>query len=248
MTLIVGSSFAISIFHFSFLNFLTSIKVHILWELRRPLSFVVTKYVTNLKSRRFFQFFWPSPNIWTLWDEFKQWYHICYSWFSKNRRSQSIIPTHQPELDVHRDQYMNKKTCPADIPCWKDSLRLSSSHDFSIPESTNLRIFFTNFSLFCFFTRQKFSFEIKNDDTITVYHNRERHCSLLKMKSKISWKQFVDSGFVKTCDELVVSPKRGDENSPNSGEGGGSGSLPRTLSTSVLRIKHRRTFWEKCAR
>ena len=52
---------------------------------------------------------------------------------------------------------------------------------------------------------------------------------------------------MKTCNELVVSPKRGDENSPNSGEGG-SGSLPRTLSTSVLRIKHRRTFWEKCAR
>ena len=64
----------------------------------------------------------------------------------------------------------------------------------------------------------------------------------------MTWKEFVDSGFVKTCDELVVSPKRGDENSPNSGEGGGSGSLPRTLSTSVLRIKHRRTFWEKCAR
>ncbi len=29
------------------------------------------------------------------------------------------------------------------------------------------------------------------------------------------------------------------------GGGGGGGNLPRTLSTSVLRIKHRRSFWEK---
>ena len=86
--------------------------------------------------------------------------------YSKNRRSQSIIPTHQPELDVHRDQFM-KKPCPSDTVCWKDTL----------------------------------------------------------------------------------SPKRGGDPSVDGAEGGGAaGSLPRTLSTSVLRIKHRRTFWERCAR
>ena len=32
----------------------------------------------------------------------------------------------------------------------------------------------------------------------------------------------------------------------NTGSGGGpGGKLPRTLSTSVLRIKHRSSFWEK---
>ena len=84
--------------------------------------------------------------------------------YSKKGRSQSIIPTHQPELDVHRDQFM-KKACPSDTVRWKDTL----------------------------------------------------------------------------------SPKRGGDPSDPS-EGGGAGSLPRTLSTSVLRIKHRRTFWERCAR
>ena len=75
----------------------------------------------------------------------------------KNRRSQSIIPTQQPELDT----FMKSRPCPSDTVCWKDTL----------------------------------------------------------------------------------SPKKdGDE------KGSEAGSLPRTLSTSVLRIKHRRTFWERCAR
>ena len=50
--------------------------------------------------------------------------------------------------------------------------RSSSSHVITIPESTNLLIFFTKFSLFCF------SIEIKNAD-ITVYHNRKRHIAAL---------------------------------------------------------------------
>ena len=45
------------------------------------------------------------------------------------------------------------------------NIRSSSSHVFTIPESTN---FFTKFPLFCFSIRQKFSIEIKNDDK-TVY-------------------------------------------------------------------------------
>ena len=52
--------------------------------------------------------------------------------------------------------------------------------------------------------------------------------------------------------ELEKSSKRKPEKTQEEPAGVGSpsdesivGSLPRTLSTSVLRIKHRRTFWEK---
>ena len=57
--------------------------------------------------------------------------------------------------------------------------RSSSSHVFTIPESTDLLIFFTKFSLFCFSTRYKFSIEIKSADIITVYHARKRHFAAL---------------------------------------------------------------------
>ena len=40
-------------------------------------------------------------------------------------------------------------------------IRSSSSHVFTIHESTNLRIIFTKISLFCFFTRKEFCIEIK---------------------------------------------------------------------------------------
>ena len=53
-------------------------------------------------------------------------------------------------------------------------------------------------------------------------------------------------------DESEKSSKRKPEKTQEEPAGVGSpsdesivGSLPRTLSTSVLRIKHRRTFWEK---
>ena len=45
--------------------------------------------------------------------------------------------------------------------------RSSSSHVFTIPESTNLRKKYTKLALFCFST--KFSIEIKNAE-ITVFH------------------------------------------------------------------------------
>ena len=38
------------------------------------------------------------------------------------------------------------------------------------------------------------------------------------------------------------------EGASHAGAGAPGAALPRTLSTSVLRIKHRRTFWERCAR
>ena len=50
--------------------------------------------------------------------------------------------------------------------------RSSSSHVFTIPESTNIRNNFTKLALFCFSTN--FSIVIKNAE-ITVYHNRKRH-------------------------------------------------------------------------
>ena len=53
-------------------------------------------------------------------------------------------------------------------------LRSSSSHVFTNSETTDLRIFFTKFSLFCFSIRQKLSIEIKNANII-AFHNRERH-------------------------------------------------------------------------
>ena len=64
-------------------------------------------------------------------------------------------------------------------------------HMFSL--FLNLRIFSTKISLLCFPTRQKFSIEIKNTnitekDTLQPYK---------KLKHKISWKEIVDSGFVK---------------------------------------------------
>ena len=73
-----------------------------------------------------------------------------------------------------------------------------------------------------------------------------------KLKEKIS----------KRNSELNLDPNRNQklEVSDESGGGGGGSSggaakspskntgLPRTLSTSVLRIKHRRTFWERVTR
>lgn len=48
---------------------------------------------------------------------------------------------------------------------------------------------------------------------------------------------------------LTLSPNRGSSAEKADNQAGqASGQLPRTLSTSVLRIKHRRTFWERCAR
>lgn len=49
-------------------------------------------------------------------------------------------------------------------------------------------------------------------------------------------------------DTLSVSDANQLPEGATAGAGAAAGALPRTLSTSVLRIKHRRTFWERCAR
>ena len=69
-----------------------------------------------------------------------------------------------------------------------------------------------------------------------------------KLKEKIS---------KRNC-ELNLDPNRNNQKLEVSDESGGGGAvskspsknpnLPRTLSTSVLRIKHRRTFWERVTR
>jgi hypothetical protein len=57
--------------------------------------------------------------------------------------------------------------------------RSSSSHVFTIPESTNLRFFFAKFSLFClFFILVDFFYRDKNANT-TVCYNRKRHFAAL---------------------------------------------------------------------
>jgi hypothetical protein len=77
--------------------------------------------------------------------------------------------------------------------------------------------------------------------SITNSNQTIADCSKLKprQKSSESWKDTLDPS----------SAAAGLTGSVNPSEVKDSGSgLPRTLSTSVLRIKHRRTFWERVTR
>ena len=60
----------------------------------------------------------------------------------------------------------------------------------------------------------------------------------------VSWKDSLSPNRVIGKEVSAADEEEGDEKEKESAAGGGT--LPRTLSTSVLRIKHRRTFWERC--
>ena len=92
------------------------------------------------------------------------------------------------------------------VPLWRRRPpRSRSSHVLTIPEFTNLLIFFTNFCFVLFFYKVEIFYRDKNKNAdVTVYYDRKGHvAALLKVKINISGKKFVDSRFVKTCDELI---------------------------------------------
>ena len=80
-------------------------------------------------------------------------------------------------------------------------IRSSSSHVFTIPESMNLRIFFSKFPLLCFSTRYGEVFYWDQKCRFILYFfiitEKDSLQPSKTMELKIFWKKFVDSGFVK---------------------------------------------------